>query len=250
MDNYFTFNGYRSTDFELFIEHYPDQPKPAKKISKESIPGRNGDLVLDDGGYENVTVKYQCYFRGNPERAAEIAEWLYSGGANYLRLEDTYNPGYFRKAIFSGPMDIANHFNCKGRVTLEFDCLPELWLTSGEEEIVIDVGAANSFAATIVNPTRFPSRPVIRLMGDNGTSLTVEGTGTFAAMTITDLDEYIDIDCEMENCYKGATLCNSNVIMATTEFPRLGPGENTITVVGQGLQTITQIVVIPRWWRL
>lgn len=262
MANSFTFNGRCSADFDLFVEHFPNQSKPARKVTAISIPGRNGALILDDGGYENVTVRYQCYFRGGPERATEIAEWLLSGDAKYLRLEDTYHTGYFRKALFAGPMDIENHFNRKGRVTLEFNCLPELWLISGEEQIVIDldIEGPRYQQFEIVNPTAFPSKPLIRLVGMGGTTINIDCIGYGSESLVVgvfskDYDDYVDIDCEMCNCYKGSALRNNIVELSLgkTGFLSLGPGKNIVSSLGWqaiGAQTISQIIITPRWWRL
>ena len=59
--------------------------------------------------------------------------------------------------------------------------------------------------------------------------------------TFTDIDEYMDIDSEQMNCYKGAEPMNDTV--AGDGFPTLNPGENTFSFSGG----INGISVFPRW---
>ena len=82
--NYFVFAGKRSADFGLFVEASPNQPKPKRKVKLIDIPGRNGALRIDQGGYQNIAVTYQCAFLGGPEKAAEVAEWLYGSGGTAI----------------------------------------------------------------------------------------------------------------------------------------------------------------------
>lgn len=60
-------------------------------------------------------------------------------------------------------------------------------------------------------------------------------------MMISNLDEYIEIDSELMNCFKGTALKNDTVKGA--EFPVLKSGVCTINCTGN----VTRIEVIPRW---
>lgn len=108
MDNFFMFAGRRSTEFGLVVERFPSQPKPARKVELISIPGRNGMLRVDQGAYENVTVSYECYFKGGPNQASTISGWLYASGGGYAVLRDTYHPDVFRMAAFDNMSEIEN----------------------------------------------------------------------------------------------------------------------------------------------
>ena len=67
-----------------------------------------------------------------------------------------------------------------------------------------------------------------------------EGQGT-SSWGFAGVDEYIEIDSELMNCYKGIVLKNDTVM--GDGFPMLKPGTNTISCVG----AVTRIEVIPRW---
>ena len=58
---------------------------------------------------------------------------------------------------------------------------------------------------------------------------------------LSGVDEYIEIDSELMNCFKDTVLKNNAV---TGEgFPVLKPGENTIACAGN----VRRVEVIPRW---
>lgn len=125
-------------------------------------------------------------------------------------------------------------------------------LTSGEEltafvtvsgsqvKTVATISATVTGSNTLENPTAFPSKPLIRLYG-NGTA-TVNGQ----TITVTNSTVYVDIDCDIMDCYEGSTNRNNDVAFSTYDFPELKVGTNTF-LAGTG---ITGIRVTPRWWRV
>lgn len=89
------------------------------------------------------------------------------------------------------------------------------------------------------NPTAFESRPYIKLYGNGTVVIMIQPQG--CGMMISNLDEYIEIDSELMNCFKDTILKNDKV--KGTEFPVLKPGVCTINCTGD----VTRIEVIPRW---
>ena len=81
----------------------------------------------------------------------------------------------------------------------------------------------------------------IRVVGKGTGSLTIQSADSNKTWTFTDIDEYVDIDSEQMNCYKGAEPMNDTV--AGDGFPTLDPGENTFSFSGG----INGISVFPRW---
>lgn len=116
--------------------------------------------------------------------------------------------------------------------------LPPGWveMSTNASTITVDITASN----TLVNPTLFPSKPLIRVVG-NGT-ITVNGI----TITVVNSTQYVDIDCDLMDCYEGTTNRNADVTFSTYDFPTLAPGDNTFTIVSG----VTGIVVTPRWWRV
>jgi len=235
MKNFLVYDGKRSCDFGLHISGSGVFNAPERDVEIIEIPGRNGNLVLDNGRYRNITVSYPAYIsREFPRYAAAAREWLCSR-SGYFRLEDTYNPEYFRLARFAGPIDFETRFlNWGAETNLYFDCKPQRFLKSGEQAISF------SSNTTIWNPTNQDALPIINVYG-SGECWLIVGTGQ---IVISDVNEYVTLDCDLQDAYKGDASQNENVSL--NEFPVLHPGASTI-YPGRG---VTKIEVIPRWWTI
>jgi phage-related protein len=237
----FVFGSHSSREFHLRIEKIPVIKMPARKMSRISVPGRNGDLHIDEGAFENYIQPYECYFHGPqaaPELAHAIKTWLATSGV-YQRLEDTYDPDHYRLATYTGPMDIANILHKYGRCTINFDCAPQSFLKTGEQPL--------SFAApgVLYNPTGFPSRPLVVVHGSGQGSVTIGD----CTVTVKQIQDHIILDCDLQHAYRQtaeAELENMNGCISAPTFPVLGPGESRITWTGD----ITHLEITPRWWTL
>ena len=109
-----------------------------------------------------------------------------------------------------------------------------------KDEELISISAEVSGSNTLVNPTPFPSKPLIRLYGNGSVTINSQ------TITVANSTAYVDIDCDMMDCYEGSTNRNNDVSFSTHDFPELAPGENTFTVVSG----VSGIRVTPRWWQV
>ena len=89
------------------------------------------------------------------------------------------------------------------------------------------------------NPTLYPSKPLIRVYG-SGTIQVNDIT-----ITVAEHSGYIDIDCDMMDCHRGADSMNQYVSFSGNDFPEFQPGINRILLNGPDKVEIT-----PRWWEL
>lgn len=224
----------------IFIDTSLSFNRPAKVVNTFSVPGRNGDLIVDEGVYENVVVTYPAYFPKNstaefPEMFQTILNQL-APLKGYQRIETAWDPTHYRLGRFMIPQTpTAVRLNRDGFFDMSFDCKPQRFLTSGE--------TATTFTSTgtITNPTAFPSQPLIRIYGN--------GTATIGNTQITltnNSSNYTDIDCEMMDCFRGTANRNQYVSFTGHAFPVLEPGSNQVTL-GSG---ITRVEITPRWWEL
>ena len=120
------------------IEHVPNHNRAERKVETEKVPGRNGVIVYMQDAWHNVEQKYELVAGTVATTAAatafrEIAEWLYSP-VGYCALQDSYEPGYFRRAYFKGPFDVEDMLTRYGRATVTFICRPERFTLDGEEQ--------------------------------------------------------------------------------------------------------------------
>ena len=241
------FNGKSSTDYGIVIEKRPPQNHGAKRGEAYTIAGRNGTFFREDGTYDNYIQPYEVAIRQGLTRradlrAADVAGWLL-GSSGFCRLEDGFEPEFYRMARYAGPLNIEQVLNAWGRCTLEFDCLPERWLRSGEEAIV-----GTDAAPTLFNPTPFKAKPVIKLYGsasllsvtvNNVHYVDVPGAGSSGPVTI---------DCETGTIEDatGLSLMGSCIFYGDyNELPELAPGENTLTFANA-----SSYEIVPRWWTL
>lgn len=232
------YNGRSSRDYHIQVEHPPGYELPEKDYESVHIPGRNGDFIIDRGSYKNVDRTYTISIgdvdRNFPSMAHDIAVWL-SSARTYTRLEDSYEPNYYRLAIYTQEADIENILSHGARSDITFNCKPQRFLKIGDK--------AQTFtkAEVIKNPTNFESRPII----------TVHGSGSGTAMignytvVISDIKTSIIIDSEIQDAYSGETNRNPDVTLSDG-FPILPPGFTTISFNGG----ITSVEVIPKWWTL
>lgn len=239
-ENSFTFNNAASTTYGIHVSNKSVFGAPARDVDEIKVPGRSGNLLLDNNRYENYPVKYDCYMvplTGYTTMLAltkAIKSWLLASAYNYYTLTDTYNPGYFRKAAFSSQLDIVEVLLKVGKAPITFYCKPFLYLTTGLNTITL------TQAGTVTNPELFPSYPYIKITGSGNVTLSI-GSKSYVFTTIS---PNIEIDSEMMNVYRGTTSLNSK--MTSDGFPTLEPGANAISWTG----TVTKVEIIPRWCTL
>lgn len=232
------FNGRYSSDFGIFIEKLPSYYYAERPFNHKGVNGKNGDALLDPGRYENVKKVYKmfCYDPGKTfyESAVALSEWLHSAGSDYLRLEDSYEPGSYRMAIYEEANEIESIEGIAGKVEVTFNCMPQRFLVSGDEIVTIA-----SSGSTIHNPTAYDAKPLI----------IVEGVGTVTvnerSVQITDNYNELHIDCEKSSVTDlGGT--RMDYFIYCDSFPILRPGFNTVTFTSD----ITSVKIVPRWWIL
>lgn len=237
MINTITFNGISSDEFDVYVGGQNSFNAPKKNIKKIPVPGRNGDLVFDKGTFNNVNIAYNIVGVSNfKERINDIKEWLTSP-RSYARLEDTYNPDYYRLGMVTAGITFTmKHLNQYGKAKVTFDCKPQRFLKSGEEIAEFEVDG------TILNPTEFPSDPVITVYG-SGSGTVVIGSQT---ITIDDIDTYTVIDCDLQDCYNAHGNRNNHVALgAYGDYPQL-IGETSIDFSG-GVDSVS---IKGNWWTI
>lgn len=232
MRNFFLFGGVKSTDYGIYISGSQVFNAPERDVESIEIPGKNGNLTISRNRFKNITVSYPAFIRKDFHvNAGSARAWLLKNDG-YMRLEDTYHPEFFRLAQFTGPIDFDMRFlNYAGETNLIFNCKPQRWRKDGENPIEL------TDPKTIYNEL-FPALPLIKVNGTGAGNLYVGGS----AVEILSLDEYVMLDSDTQNAYKGTM--NKNSTISAPEFPVLQPGENTISWDGG----ITSVEITPRWW--
>lgn len=237
MMHFFTFAGKSSHDFGVRISGEATYNSPERNYTEETIAGKNGTLIIDDGSFKNIEVKYPSYIVTDmPQRIRDFVNYMGSF-KGYQRLEDTYAPDVYRLAQYRGGLEVesSGYMNRQGKFDIVFNCKPQRFLKSGEQPITFTENGK------LFNRTQFESRPHLRVYG-NGAGTVAVGHYT---VNISSIDQYVDIDCELMDAYKGSVNCNSNVSFNADVFA-LPVGENGVTFSGN----ITRVIITPRTYIL
>ena len=229
------FNNKSSADCRIQVAHPPGYAYPERDYTITHIPGRNGDIIQDNGCYKNVERTYEVSFDAPNEDFATYANavsaWLHST-TGYARLEDSYEPNYYRMATYQESNIFENLYNKAGTATIVYECKPQRFLKTGDNIITIQ----NSL--TIMNPTGFEAYPLFKVTGTSGV-LTVNGN----SITFSSIDDFVMLDCELQDAYKENINKNSTI---SGTFPVLKTGSNTISWAGD----ISSVTMKPRWWTI
>lgn len=235
------YNGKSSKEIGLEVETYPEYQSPQRRYDKVEVPGRNGDLIIDSGGWENAVRSYSVsigsYERSYYEMMTKVSEWLHSS-TSYVRLEDSYEPEYYRLAVFLSEFNISNLYNHGGKADISFDCKPQRFLKIGDDVIEF---TSSQTPIKLQNPTGFLSLPIIHVYGSGSGTLVV---GDYT-VNISNIGTEIVIDSEIQDAYLG--LANKNpVVTLPNGFPKLNVGSTSIGISGG----ITKVGVIPKWYTI
>lgn len=235
--NSFTFGGIRSLDFGITLESPPDIPFPARKQTRKDVPGRSGSYLIDNGGFEDITISYPVNFKrprfGDVERMArELKAWLLAS-TGVQDLEDSYDPLYFRRGSCDGGDSLTNLANHGGRGTIKFTCNPLKFLKSGQQTLVLDV------QGIINNPESLKSLPYLKVYGNGAGNLYINNQ----TVAFSSIAGYTEIDSDLMQAFKDTAGKNNTVSLSDSKWPAFNPGENIIQWDGG----ITKLDYIGRW---
>lgn len=230
------FNGKNLKDMGVYVTNAGAYIAPQKVYNVKKVPGRNGDFLFDTEKYENVNITYPAFIYENFEVNVNALRNFLLSTSGYCRLEDSFHPDEYRLASYQDDFKLSSlKGDKKGAFDLVFNCKPQRFLKSGEE--------FNTYTSnfTLYSPYSFPSKPIIRVYG---VGTFVVGDNTITVSSHSGIP-YIDMDCDLKDCYYNGTNCNNYVSFSTDDFPVLK--ESTLFTFGSG---ITRLDVMPRWYRL
>ena len=122
----FTINGKTNKDFNFKVKSSNHLLRPRKRLEFISIPGRTGDLILDDNSRENFNLIIEGYIDGRKNSLKTLTEqldsWLNST-AGYQNI--TFDDGTVLKAVLISEIDPVEVVKNFGELTLEFSAYKE-----------------------------------------------------------------------------------------------------------------------------
>lgn len=271
------FNGISSKDVGIEVETYPRYEIPEKNVTTYEIPGRNGNIVVDNGTFKNAITSYDVSFLTEDgeynSQIHKIAAWLYSP-SGYAILEDSYDIEHYRMARISSSTDFENLFNKAGKATLEFDCKPQRFLKNGDKSLIIKTKINAVINSKLHNPTLFNSNPIIKIYNQSKTDTTKRISYFKIGDTTINFSDLIQdatklsydlinivIDFETHNAYYYNSNDEESRKYALSAYAysklfnkciNLIPGDNLITLnlASVSANDTVYMEIIPRWWTL
>ena len=123
----FTINNKTNKDFNFKVKSSNHLLRPKKRLEFISIPGRTGDLILDDNSRENFNLIIEGYIDGRKTNLKTLCDnldnWLNST-TGYQNI--TFDDGTALKAVLISeinPVEVVKNF---GELTLEFSAYKEV----------------------------------------------------------------------------------------------------------------------------
>ena len=249
IENYIIFNGKATKEFDCYVSGGETFATAQRDYELVEVQGRNGVLVIDKERYKQVKVPYKAFIVNNmKENYKSLSNW-YASNFGIHRLEDTFHPEYFRLAMFDGEIEPKVFALQLSEFTLNFICQPEKWLKTGETAIAVKNGSY------INNPTLFPAKPLIKVVGEGTLNISniVRETGeyisTYQAIISDNGQNHLYIDCESgfayEQFYNHVESRNNCVYFNEFKLPML----KQFSIISYD-DTITEVEIVPRWWEL
>jgi phage-related protein len=201
---------------------------PSRSVDMIEVPGRNGDLLIDNGNYNNIKAKFGVAITKNVRENTDRLKNLLYSQKGYQRLYDSDHKGFYRLASFSDGFDITEID--AGILDIEFDCKPLKYDILGENAVFFEADGS------LYNKYFEPCRPLITIYGSGSGNLYIGNQSVF----ISNIDEYVTIDAEMQDAFKG--LENKNNTVNTADLVLI-PGKNPVSFSGG----ITSVEIKPRW---
>lgn len=159
-----TFGSINSANYGIYITGQAVYNAPTRAVEMVDVPGRNGQIALDQGRWENIEVTYPagCFADSESDFRDAISAFRNAvvSQIGYQRLTDTYNPNEYRMGVYMNGLEVKPSMLRAGQFDIVFNCKPQRWLTSGETAVTI----ANS-GDTITNPTQYASSPLLMVEG-------------------------------------------------------------------------------------
>lgn len=224
---YFIYNGIDSRMMDIIVTAMPPTVRAAKRLDSITVPGRDGSLHETDGAYDNYTKTIECAIKDR-KKIDEIAVWL-TGSGNIIFSSE---PDKVYKVSIVNTIPITQMMKTFQKFQVNFDTYPFKYSVN-----TFDDKLTLTKASTILGKGTVHSQPVITIYAAGAVTLSINGI----EYSLSNVDDYIVINSEIEECYKGDL--NRNNIFTADHFPQLEAGDNIISWTG----SVEKIEIEPNW---
>lgn len=235
MNDWFIWNGTRSTDMGVYVLEQPPPTMPNERVTFTNIPGRSGSLTTLEGDdvYDDLVLTATCII-ADPNRIPDVCAWLRGGGTvTFANREGGF---YYARVTNQIPFEKILRGNPHRTFAVNFRCKPFWYEADVPPKNIQPASGSTSGYVTMSNPGNVPSEPIITATGTGEITLIVGMT----IVELSDVNGEITIDSVLQEAYSGMTSMNRCM---SGDFPTLPPGNSTISWTGN----VTYLKVEPNW---
>lgn len=218
--SYFIFNDTHSDDMKIKIQSLPPIIKPPKRYNIKEIDG-SSKIGIEVLGYKAYEKSIQIGFLDSDIN--RVMDWLDGSGRLILsnELDKYYDAWVLEQINYEHAIKFRN-------AEVKFMVQPYKHAT-GEEE---------TSSRILVNQGNTDCLPLMTIHGSGPVGVYVNGV----LQCTVNINDYITLDGEEQDAYKGSILQNRAMV---GDFPVFTPGENELTFTG----TVTNVrtLVRSRW---
>jgi len=153
-----TFGSVNLSTYNAFAIYCNIFDRPERDVEVVSVPGRNGDLIFDNGRYKNLDRVYTIQVTG-VANAQNLINAL-TKAIGYQELEDDYDTTVYYMARLKNRPRVVQFVGNAVLLTVTFDRKPQRWLKSGRDTAITGtyIGTVNYYSTLA---------PVIEIVIDN-----------------------------------------------------------------------------------
>lgn len=245
----FKFGGKDLLSFCGRITQAPSHTVAERNYELVELPGRSGSVYIDNKSYKNVDFNLKICFMPflsdltARQLAYAVINWL-APLVGYQTYEDTYNPGYYTKAVLKNIGKIERELPTLLTATLSFSRLPYWYSLEGKKAVEIPI---DQTPVQLYNKEPFASEPIIIYCNEIVSLTKAVVTINKNETSLTALDGYTErrLDGPAKQ-YVGFKADGTRAYLGTQLPPNLHPGQNEII----GKSQSGSLKIIPNWRRL
>lgn len=233
------YNGKWNTSLYILVKERPAIPSPEYDYDTVKIPGRDGELYIEQKSVKDITITISFTFACKLHRwqgvAREARKWLMGKEDRRLILSDSQDRYYKVKHVVLDQTE--RQIKEVGEFSADFICEGRQYLIEGDWPLELTyTNSSGGQSAHIWNPYE-TSMPVFIISGNGTCRITVNGHTLEA-----EVSGQLTVDTQREVAYKADMSSANTSVTCDYETLALEPGDNTITKpTGFNLQ------ILPKW---
>ena len=239
----FKYKGRSNKEMNLRVLNNITFASPSRDVNAIQVPGRDGDLIMDNGRFNSVIRSVPCRLEASDganveELISDLNNWLIDDGGFHDFTWDN-DPGFRYLARVDEGLISQRVLSQYGNTTIDFKLHPIKYLESGLLEHQVTNGEV------IANPFNIDAKPILKIQGatSGGGDINIEIGGRRLTLRGMAASGCI-IDSESQTITDSAGRVTLFSIMRSP-FPVLTEGANRITIPNG-----VRVSIIPRFGRL